>query len=68
MTKIINLKTGEIRKIEKPKPRECEVCGIEVYEDRGGLVGNIGKLPVGFCNVCTTGIVAMLIERQNKER
>ena len=66
MAKIVNIKTGEVRETIVPEPKDCEVCGVKVYEQEGGIEGSIGKLPVAFCGVCMSGIVSMLIERQNK--
>ena len=68
MTKIINIHTGEVRKIETPKPPNCEICDVEVYEKEGGVSGEIGRLSVALCGVCVGGVVNMLVERQNKDK
>ena len=62
MTKIINIKTGVERTIKPPKPALCEVCDTDIGKTYGGVKGVIGKLPVAFCGVCITGIVAILVE------
>ena len=68
MTKIINIKTGVERTIEPPKLPKCEICSYEFNEKKeGGITGSIGRLPVAFCNMCVTGIVKMLVDRQNEE-
>ena len=51
MTKIINIHTGEVRQIETPKPPNCEICDVEVYEKEGGVSGEIGRLSVALCGV-----------------
>ena len=66
MTKIINIKTGVERTIEPPKLPKCEVCDVDVEERFGGIIGDIGKLPVAFCGVCISGIVKMLVDRNEK--
>ena len=68
MTKIINIHTGKVREIETPKPPQCEICNVEVYEKEGGVSGKIGRLPVALCGVCVSGIIGMLVERQNKDK
>ena len=68
MVRIINLKTGKERTKEPPPLPKCEVCGVEVEEKFGGLIGEIGRLPAAFCNICTTGIIGMLVEQSEKKK
>ena len=65
MTKIINLNTGKVRELEKPKPVFCKLCATDINTMPGGVKGKIGKLPVAFCGICITGIVNMIMEYQN---
>ena len=65
MVKIINIKTGEVRTKESPPLPKCVICDTEVGE--GGLSGNIGRLLISFCGICTIGIVQMLMDKQDKE-
>tara|TARA_Y100001938_G_scaffold141071_1_gene210301 strand:+ start:3691 stop:3897 length:207 start_codon:yes stop_codon:yes gene_type:complete len=67
MTKIINLRTGLVRKKEKKQPVFCELCGVDTNEVKGSVSGKIGMLPVAFCGVCVTGIVNILMEYQNEK-
>lgn len=69
MVKIININTGKVRTLKKPKPRDCGVCGIKVYErDESTIFGNINDLPIAFCQMCVGGIVKILVDKQNGER
>ena len=67
MTKIINIHTGKVREIETPKPLNCEICDVEIYKKEGGVSGEIGRLSISLCGVCVSGIIGMLVERQNKD-
>ena len=67
MTKIININTGIVREVESPKPPNCNICDVEVYEDEGGVEGVIGRLPIAMCGVCVSGIVSILVERNNNK-
>jgi hypothetical protein len=62
---IINLKTGKVRTTKKEPLPKCEICDTDV--DKSGLSGKIGFLPVSFCYICTTGIVQMMMDKQDKE-
>ena len=62
---IINLNTGKVRTTKKEPLPKCNVCDTDV--DDTGLTGKIGFLPISFCYICTTGIVQMMLDKQNKE-
>ena len=66
MAKIVNIKTGKVRKTIVPEPSNCTICGDKVHEIEGGINDTIDKLSVSFCGRCISGIVTILIERQNK--
>jgi hypothetical protein len=68
VVKIINLKTGEERTKEPPPLPKCEVCSVEVEEKLGGIIGNIGRLPVAFCNVCISGIISIMVDKNGKKK
>jgi len=63
---VINLKTGKARTTKKEPLPKCKICNTDVKVD-GGLSGKIGMLLVSFCYICTTGIVQMLMDKQDKE-
>ena len=67
MTKIINLHSGKVREVETPKPPQCEICDVDVYEEEGGVEGVIGRLPIALCGVCVGGIVSILVDRNKKK-
>lgn len=58
----------------KPVPKylggednKCTICSSDVdIENRGGVIGEIGILPVAFCEWCYAGIDDMI--SQNCER
>ena len=62
---IINLKTGKVRTTKKEPLPKCNICDAKV--DKSGLTGKIGFLPISFCYLCMTGIVQMLMDKQDKE-
>ena len=70
---IINLKTNKVSENIPPKPIKCNVCGTDVDERVGGIMGNIKYasdvkiLDVAFCSICTAGIIQMLMDKQDKE-
>ena len=72
MVKIINLKTKNIITKQPPKPLKCNVCGSDYDERVGGISGDIKYsadvtiLDVAFCTICTSGVIQMLMENQNK--
>ena len=74
MVKVINLKTHKVTEKEPPVPIKCNVCGTDVDERVGGIMGNIkyasdvNILDVAFCSICTAGIVQMLMANQNQRR
>ena len=57
MVQIINIKTGKVRTKEPPELPKCEICDTDVDVGRGGLSGEIGRLPVAFCGLCISGII-----------
>tara|TARA_B100000287_G_scaffold64607_1_gene56097 strand:+ start:2669 stop:2875 length:207 start_codon:yes stop_codon:yes gene_type:complete len=54
---IINLKTGQEKKLEYFK---CSICNCKFSEQEGGLQrGLIGMLVVSFCPTCFSGLLDM---------
>ena len=40
---------------------ECSICSAEFdVENEGGVVGDLGILPVAFCPTCYSGVVDMV--------
>ena len=70
---VINLKTNKVSENIPPKPIKCNVCGTDVNERAGGVVGDIKYasdvkiLDVAFCSICTAGIIQMLIDNNRAE-
>ena len=67
---IINLNTGKARTTKKEPLPKCDICDTDV--DTSGLTGKIltGKvsyIPISFCHICMTGIIQMVMDKQNKE-
>ena len=62
---VINLKTGKVKTKKPKKLPKCEICNTDVKED--GMSGKIGMLPISFCYLCMTGIVHMLMDKQEKQ-
>ena len=73
MVKVINLKTNKVTENKPPVPIKCNVCGTDVDERVGGIMGNIkyasdvNILDVAFCSICTAGIVQMLMNNQRRK-
>ena len=65
---IINIKTGKVRTKEPPPLPKCEVCNVEVEEKLGGIIGDIGRLPVAFCGICISGIISIMVEKNGKKK
>tara|TARA_Y100001973_G_C5063230_1_gene263794 strand:+ start:555 stop:761 length:207 start_codon:yes stop_codon:yes gene_type:complete len=54
---IINLKTGQEKKLEYFK---CSICDCKFSEEEGGLQGGvIGMIAVYFCPTCFSGLLDM---------
>ena len=54
---IINLKTGQEKKLEYSK---CSICDCKFSEEEGGLQGGvIGMIAVYFCPTCFSGLLDM---------
>jgi|ETNvirenome_6_85_1030632.scaffolds.fasta_scaffold01706_18 hypothetical protein len=62
---VINLKTGKVKTKKPKKLPKCNICDTKV--DKSGLTGKIGFLPISFCYLCMTGIVQMLMDKQEKQ-
>jgi|TARA_R110000737_G_scaffold276224_1_gene283082 hypothetical protein len=55
------LKGKPVPKYLDGKNKECTICSSDVdIENRGGVIGEIGILPVAFCEWCYAGIDDMI--------
>jgi hypothetical protein len=66
MAKIVNIKTGKVRETIIPEPSDCTICSNIVHEIEGGINDTIDELSVSFCGRCISGIITILMERQNR--
>jgi rubredoxin len=38
---------------------QCSICSTDFTDDEGGMVGEIGILPVSLCPICFNGMLEM---------
>ena len=41
---------------------ECNICGSDIDEEAGDVVGEFGILPVSFCVWCHSSLTDMVIQ------